>query len=376
MDHFTLTAADAGSQARCGNLRTGHGLIETPCFMPVGTKATVKGLTPRQLHEEINTQIILANTYHLFLRPGEKLIGDLGGLHAFMGWDGPILTDSGGFQVFSLASLRTLEEEGVTFRSPVDGSRHLLTPERAIEIQEILGADIIMAFDECTPYPVDFEQARRSLQLTARWAERCKSARKRSDNLLFGIVQGSMFPELRRESAELTREINFDGYALGGLSVGEEKSLMYEMIQCSALLLPEQQPRYLMGVGKPEDILTAVAAGIDMFDCVLPTRNARNGMYFTWQGPLVIKQARYRTDSLPVDEQCGCYVCRNFSRAYLRHLFQSGEILSSVLATIHNLCFYHQLLDKIRFYIKKGSFVDFMKNFILNYDISSLSHKK
>lgn len=376
MNHFTLTATDTCSQARCGSLKTGHGVIKTPCFMPVGTKATVKGLTPRQLHEEINAQIILANTYHLFLRPGERLIGDLGGLHAFMGWDGPILTDSGGFQVFSLASLRTLEEEGVTFRSPVDGSRHLLTPERAIEIQEIMGSDVIMAFDECTSYPVDYDVARSSLQLTARWAERCKTARKRSDNLLFGIVQGSMFSELRRESAELTREINFDGYALGGLSVGEEKSLMYEMVQFTAPLLPDNQPRYLMGVGKPEDILTSVAAGIDMFDCVLPTRNARNGMYFTWQGPLAIKQARYRTDSLPVDEQCSCYVCQNFSRAYLRHLFRSAEILSSVLATIHNLYFYHQLMNEIRFQIEKGSFTDFMKNFILNYDISSQSHTK
>ncbi len=373
MNPFTLIAADASSQARCGSLETGHGVINTPCFMPVGTKATVKGLTPRQLHDEIDAQIILANTYHLFLRPGEQLIGDLGGLHAFMGWDGPILTDSGGFQVFSLASLRTLEEEGVTFRSPVDGSRHLLTPERAIEIQEILGSDIIMAFDECTSYPVEYEVARRSLQLTARWAERCKTARKRSDNLLFGIVQGSMFPDLRRESAELTREMNFDGYALGGLSVGEEKSLMYEMVQFTAPLLPENQPRYLMGVGKPEDILTSVAAGVDMFDCVLPTRNARNGMYFTRQGPLVIKQARYRRDSLPIDEQCSCYVCRNFSRAYLRHLFQSAEILSSVLATIHNLYFYHQLMKQIRVHIKNGSFKDFMKNFILNYDISSQS---
>jgi len=376
MNNFTLTAADDCSQARCGTLRTGHGVINTPCFMPVGTKATVKGLTPLQLRDEIDAQIVLANTYHLFLRPGEQLIGDLGGLHAFMGWDGPILTDSGGFQVFSLASLRTLEEEGVTFRSPVDGSRHLLTPERAIEIQEILGADIIMAFDECTSYPAEYEVARQSLQLTARWAKRCKSARKRSDNLLFGIVQGSMFPDLRRESAELTRELDFDGYALGGLSVGEEKSLMYEMVQCTAPLLPENQPRYLMGVGKPEDILTSVAAGIDMFDCVLPTRNARNGMYFTRQGPLVIKQARYRRDSLPIDEQCSCYVCRNFSRAYLRHLFQSGEILSSVLATIHNLYFYHQLMQQTRLQIKKGSFGDFMKNFILNYDISSQSPTK
>jgi queuine tRNA-ribosyltransferase len=370
MNYFTVTARDSRSPARCGTLKTSHGIIETPCFMPVGTKATVKGLTPRQLHEEIGAQIILANTYHLFLQPGEQIVGELGGLHAFMGWNGPILTDSGGFQVFSLASLRTLEEEGVTFQSPVDGSRHLLTPERAIEIQEVLGADIIMAFDECTPYPVDYETARQSLQMTARWAERCKTARRRTDNLLFGIVQGSMYPDLRRESAELTREIGFDGYALGGLSVGEEKSLMYEMVNLTAPLLPREQPRYLMGVGKPEDIVAAVAAGVDMFDCVLPTRNARNGMYFTWQGPLVIKQARYRTDSLPVDEQCSCYTCQNFSRAYLRHLFRSGEILSSVLATIHNLYFYHRMMEKIRMQIKNGTFADFMKNFISNYDIS------
>ncbi|MBN2333471.1 MAG: tRNA guanosine(34) transglycosylase Tgt [Deltaproteobacteria bacterium] len=360
MNCFSLTANDQGSAARLGRLRTEHGVIETPCFMPVGTRATVKGITPLQLKEEIGAQIILANTYHLFLRPGHQLIADLGGLHSFMGWDGPILTDSGGFQVFSLSSLRTLEEQGVTFRSPVDGSRHLLTPERAIEVQEALGADIIMAFDECTPYPVDFKRARESLQLTARWARRSKAARRRSDNLLFGIVQGSMFEELRRESADLTLEVDFDGYAVGGLSVGEEKALMLDMIRVTSPMLPPDRPRYLMGVGKPEDLVQAVAAGIDMFDCVLPTRNARNGMYFTWQGPLSIKQARYKADALPVDEQCSCYVCRNFSRAYLRHLFMASEILSSVLATIHNLYFYHQLMAKIRDHLQAGTFTAFM----------------
>jgi len=367
---FELLAVDRGSAARRGRLRTAHGIVDTPCFMPVGTRATVKGVTPKQLREEIGAQIILANTYHLLLRPGHRLVGRLGGLHRFMAWDGPILTDSGGFQVFSLASLRKMTEEGVEFRSPVDGDRHLLTPELAVEIQEVLGADIIMAFDECTPYPVSPAEARKSLQLTARWAARSKAARRREDNLLFGIVQGGMFPELRRESAELTREVGFDGYALGGLSVGEEKELMYEMIGVSAPLLPAERPRYLMGVGKPEDIVTAVAAGIDMFDCVLPTRNARNGMYFTWSGPLTIKQSRYRDDESAVDPGCRCYTCRHFSRAYLRHLFTSGEILSAVLATIHNLHFYQQLLAEIRQQIKSGNFADFMKNFFSRYDIS------
>jgi len=354
MNRFTVTARDPGTAARCGCLETAHGEIVTPCFMPVGTRATVKGLTPKQLSEEIGAQIVLANTYHLFLRPGHELIRALGGVHRFMGWDGPVLTDSGGFQVFSLATLRKLGEDGVTFRSPIDGSSHHLTPELSIQIQEALGADIIMAFDECTPWPATEKQALASLELTARWAARSLAARRRDDNLLFGIVQGSVYPELRQLSLEKTTALDFDGYALGGLSVGEGPEMMYRVVNEFGPRLPAAKPRYLMGVGTPEDLLEAVAAGIDMFDCVMPTRNARNGMYFTSRGRLSIKQARFREDPGPVDEDCGCYTCRNFSRAYLRHLFVANEILSSVLATLHNLFFYHQLMAEMRAAITAG----------------------
>jgi len=364
---FQIINKEPGGSARRGRIDTIHGSVETPCFMPVGTKATVKGLTPKQLVEETQAQIVLANTYHLFLRPGHELIKKLGGVHRFMGWSGPMLTDSGGFQVFSLSSMRRIEEGGVTFRSPVDGSSHHLSPESSIEIQEALGADIIMAFDECTPHPATYKEARDSLELTARWAARSKSARKRDDNFLFGIVQGSTYPELRGLSLEKTVEVGFDGYALGGLSVGEGQAAMYDVVEEFGPQMPEFNPRYLMGVGTPEDLLVAVAAGLDMFDCVMPTRNARNGMYFTHRGPLTIKQARFREDPEPIDDRCDCYTCRNFSRAYLRHLFISKEILSSVLATIHNLNFYNRLMAGIRLALEANRFQQFKNDFLADY---------
>ncbi len=367
MSAFQIINKEIGGYARRGRITTAHGIIETPCFMPVGTKATVKGLTPKQLEEEVEAQIVLANTYHLFLRPGQLLIEKLGGVHKFMGWTRPVLTDSGGFQVFSLSSLRRIDEEGVTFRSPIDGSTHRLTPESSIAIQEALGADIIMAFDECTPYPATSKEAFDSLELTARWAKRSKQARRRSDNLLFGIIQGSTFSELRRLSLEKTVAVGFDGYALGGLSVGEGQTAMYDIVNEFGFQLPEEAPRYLMGVGTPEDLLIAVAAGLDMFDCVMPTRNARNGMYFTRYGPLSIKQARFREDQEPIDASCDCYTCRNFSRAYLRHLFMAKEILSSVLATIHNLRFYHQLMAGMREALTRGEFQHFKNSFLVDY---------
>ncbi len=367
MSVFKIVKKEFAGNARRGQITTAHGVIETPCFMPVGTKATVKGLTPKQLEDEIEAQIVLANTYHLFLRPGHELIEKLGGVHKFMGWTRPILTDSGGFQVFSLSSLRRIDEEGVTFRSPIDGSSHRLTPESSIAIQEALGADIIMAFDECTPYPATSKQALDSLELTARWAARSRQARRRSDNLLFGIVQGSTFPQLRRLSLEKTVAVGFDGYALGGLSVGEGSAAMYDVVNEFGSQMPEEAPRYLMGVGTPEDLLVAVAAGLDMFDCVMPTRNARNGMYFTRQGPLSIKQARFKEDQEPIDASCDCYTCRNFSRAYLRHLFMAKEILSSVLATIHNLRFYNQLMVGMREALGCGEFQQFKYSFLADY---------
>ncbi len=372
MTEFRIIRKESLGFARRGQITTAHGVIETPCFMPVGTKATVKGLTPKQLTDETNSQIVLANTYHLFLRPGHELIESLGGVHKFMGWDGPMLTDSGGFQVFSLSSLRRIEEAGVTFRSPIDGSKHQLSPESSIAIQEALGADIIMAFDECTPHPATYKEALDSLELTARWAVRSKDARKRSDNLLFGIVQGSTYPELRSLSLEKTVDVGFDGYALGGLSVGEGQAAMYDVVQEFGPQMPEIKPRYLMGVGTPEDLLVAVAAGLDMFDCVMPTRNARNGMYFTSRGPLTIKQARFREDPEPIDSRCDCYTCRNFSRAYLRHLFVSKEILSSVLATIHNLYFYNQLMADMRLALERDEFQQFKKSFLADYKASDL----
>jgi queuine tRNA-ribosyltransferase len=330
--------------------------------MPVGTQGTVKALSPDEL-TSAGVNIILGNTYHLYLRPGHEIIKKLGGLHKFINWSGPILTDSGGFQVYSLNKLNKLTEEGALFRSHLDGSEHLLTPERAIEIQEALGSDIIMTFDECTSYPVSHEVASQSMKLTTRWARRCKDAKTRADQALYGIVQGGVFNDLRMESAERLVEIGFDGYAVGGLSVGEGTEEMCRVLEETVPYLPEDKTRYLMGVGMPEDLVEGVARGIDMFDCVLPTRNARNGMLFTSSGKLVIKNAQYADDPLPVEEDCTCYTCRNFSRAYLRHLYMSKEILSSRLNAIHNISYYMKLMSEIRQAISEERFLEFKKAF-------------
>jgi queuine tRNA-ribosyltransferase len=361
---FSLIKKDSASSARLGRIATLHGEIATPVFMPVGTQATVKTLSPDDLMS-IGAEIILSNTYHLFLRPGHELIKEFGGLHHFMGWERPLLTDSGGFQVFSLAELRKIAEEGVTFQSHIDGgAKHFVTPEYAIEIQEALGADIIMTFDECVPFPATHDYARESLERTLRWAKRCRDAKKNTGQALFGIVQGGMYPELRKRAAETLVDIGFDGYAMGGLSVGETKPVMYEMIEASVPALPEDKPRYLMGVGTPEDLVEGVDRGIDMFDCVMPTRNARNGTFFTSFGKVVIRNAQYERDRQPIDSECGCYTCRNFTRAYLRHLFNAGEVLALRLGTIHNLFFYLNLMRNIRASIGQGTFKEFKKEFL------------
>jgi queuine tRNA-ribosyltransferase len=351
---FQLIKEDYQTNARIGVLHTIHGLINTPVFMPVGTYATVKTCTPYDL-EELGAEIILGNAYHLYLRPGHNIIKKAGGLHGFMAWQKPILTDSGGFQIFSLGESRELSEEGALFKSVIDGSKHFFSPERDIEIQNAIGADIIMCFDECTPYPCDYEYAKNSLELTSRWAKRCKSAHN-GDQLLFGIIQGSTYLDLRKKSAEDIIEIGFDGYALGGLSVGEEKEIMYNVISYVTPLLPKDKPHYLMGVGTPENIVQAVSSGIDMFDCVMPTRNARNGSLFTSAGMLKIKNAQYKRDFSPLDPKCHCYTCTNFTRAYLRHLFMVNEILAHRLHTIHNLHFYLSLMRGIRWAINENSF--------------------
>ena len=353
--------------ARLGSVTTPRGTIETPIFMPVGTQATVKAMTPEEL-KAIGAQIILANTYHLYIRPGHELVRRLGGLHRFMNWGRPILTDSGGFQVFSLNELRKISEEGVKFRSHLDGSYHFISPEDAIAIQEALGSDIAMCFDECTPYPATHDYARRSMEMTTRWARRCKEAKTREDQALFGIVQGGMYRDLRERSAAELQEIGFDGYAVGGLSVGEEKELMHEVMEYAAPLLPADRPRYVMGIGAPEDLIEAVHHGFDMFDCVMPTRNARNGMLFTSFGRVNIKGAAYAEDNGPLDPECDCYVCRNYSRAYLRHLYRAGEILSSRLNTYHNLYYYLSLMAKARTAIAEGRFAAFRREFYAKRD--------
>lgn len=360
---YALLHKDAHSQARRGQIGTRRGVIETPVFMPVGTQGTVKGMLPEAL-KEIGAQIILGNTYHLYLRPGHELIQRLGGLHRFMQWDRPILTDSGGFQVFSLGDMRKITEQGAAFQSHLDGSRHLLTPELSIEIQLALDADIVMVFDECIPHPAERSYIVDSTNRSARWGKRCREALPAgSAAALFGIVQGGMELDLRRQSAEQLLEIGFEGYALGGLSVGEEISLMYDMMEYSLPLLPEDHPRYVMGVGTPENLIEGIARGCDMFDCVMPTRNARNGVLFTRFGKLSIKQARYREDGGPIDPQCQCYVCRNYSRAYLRHLYLSGEILASVLNTHHNLYYYQQLMAGARQALEVGRFSEYRAEF-------------
>jgi queuine tRNA-ribosyltransferase len=354
---FELISTDG--PARRGRFHTAHGSVETPVFMPVGTQATVKAMSPEALLT-LDARIILSNTYHLHMRPGEKLIASLGGLHKFMAWDRPILTDSGGYQAFSLARLMKINDNGLLFQSHLDGSRHLLTPEGAVEIQEALGSDIMMCLDECVAYPSPREYIETSVGRTSLWAERCLQARK-GTNALFGIVQGGVHHDLRERSASEITALPFDGIAIGGLSVGEGHDLMMEVIDVTAPCLPVDKPRYLMGVGTPRDIVEAVARGVDMFDCVLPTRNARNGMLFTRRGKVTIKQARYREDPNPPDPDCGCYTCRNFSLAYLRHLYISREILGSILSTIHNLYFYLELMSDIRHSIEEKNFNDFRK---------------
>lgn len=351
--------------ARTGVLRLRRGDVRTPAFMPVGTNATVKALSPDELME-IGAEIVLGNTYHLYLRPGHEVIRSVGGLHRFMNWDRPILTDSGGFQVYSLAALRKIEENGVRFRSHVDGSLHFLGPSEAMAIQEALGSDIAMAFDECTPYPTTYEYALNSLNLTTKWARACKDFTERKETgpasqALFGIVQGGMYRDLRRRSLEELMDIGFDGYAVGGLSVGEPKELMHEMISSLGPLLPAGRPRYLMGIGDLGDVLVAVSSGFDMFDCVMPTRNARNGTLFTSSGRISIKRTEFRMDERPLDPSCSCPVCRNYTRAYLRHLFLTREILSMRLNTLHNLYFYLEFFRLMRAAIAEGAFDAFRR---------------
>jgi queuine tRNA-ribosyltransferase len=359
---FTLVGRSTECKARRGELVTLHGTIQTPIFMPVGTQATVKAMTPENL-EEIGAQIILGNTYHLYIRPGHELIRSFGGLHRFMHWDRPILTDSGGFQIFSLRELAKITEEGAAFRSHLDGTPLFLSPEDAVQVQEALGSDIMMALDTCIPYPADRDQAIKGTALTARWAERCREAQSGTGQHLFGIVQGGMFPDLRLEAIQQLVDIGFDGYALGGLSVGEPKELMYELMEATADHLPADHARYLMGVGTPEDLVEGVFHGIDMFDCVMPTRNARNGMLFTSEGRLVIKNACFQQDQRPLDETCGCSTCRHYSRAYLRHLFQSREILAYQLNSIHNLHYYCTLMAGMRKAILEDNFLAFRRSF-------------
>jgi len=344
---FRVIYQAKSSAARLGQISTPHGKVNTPVFIPVATQASVKTLTPEDLRENL-TEMILANTYHLYLRPSPEVIKALGGLHRFMHWDYPLLTDSGGFQVFSLGELVKVREEGVEFQSHLDGSRHFISPEKAIEIQEALGADIIMTLDECVPYPSSYDYTKRSLALTRQWALRCKQKKQREDQALFGIVQGGVFKDLREQGAMELREIGFDGYAIGGLSVGETKPQMWEIVEHTVPLLPEEAPRYLMGIGTPLDLVQGVSLGIDMFDCVLPTRNARTGCLFTSQGKLIIKNAQYSLDQLPPDPNCSCYTCLNYTRAYLRHLFTAGEITALRLNTIHNIYYYNNLIQKIR----------------------------
>ncbi len=357
------------SGARLGVLHTPHGDIETPIYMPVGTAATVKAMTSREM-EEIKTQILLSNTYHLHLRPGEDLIQEAGGLHKFMDWHRPILTDSGGFQVFSLAGIRTIKEEGVTFQSHIDGSRHFIGPETSMDIQAALGSDIAMAFDVCTAYPCDYDTAKMNMERTHRWAQRCKDYHHRENQALFGIVQGAFFKDLRIESAKVLSDMDFIGYGIGGLSVGEPKPIMYEMLEEMMPYMPTEKPRYLMGVGSPDCLVEGVLRGVDMFDCVLATRIARNGTILTSKGRVVIKNAQYARDFGPMDEACDCYACTHFSRAYVRHLFKAGEITAGRLASIHNLRFLIHLMEQIRQAIAEDRFLDFRKEFYENYDMS------
>jgi queuine tRNA-ribosyltransferase len=361
---FDLIKQDSATSARLGKMTTPHGIVNTPTFMPVGTQGTVKSMLPEEI-KNCGAEIILGNTYHLYLRPGHEIIKILGGLHRFMNWPDPILTDSGGFQVYSLGALRNIMPDGVMFRSHIDGSKHFLSPQKAIEIQEALGSDIMMCLDECTPYPATFSQAEESLKLTVKWAELCKTAQTNNEQALFGIIQGGTYLDLRKQAVEQLTPLDFDGYALGGVSVGEPKEIIYKITDSITPLLPADKPRYLMGVGTPEDIVFAVSCGIDMFDCVIPTRCARHGLLFTNEKNVVIKNARWRDDNNPIEQTCDCYTCRNYSRAYLRHLYVANEILAMVLNTIHNVRYYVRLMEQIRTALKEGRFLEFKNDFLL-----------
>ena len=359
---FELLHVCKQTGARRGRLHTPHGTIETPIFMPVGTQASVKTMSPDEL-KDCGAQIILSNTYHLHLRPGEALVEKAGGLHRFMNWDRPILTDSGGFQVFSLAGLRKLEERGVEFRSHLDGSKQFIGPEEAVRIQEALGADIIMQFDECSPYPCDYSRAKDAMHRTLRWLERCMKAKQRQGQALFGIVQGAFYGDLRIECAKEMAKLDLPGFGIGGLSVGEPKEIMYDMLEQLIPYMPVQKPRYLMGVGSPDCLIEGVLRGVDMFDCVLATRVARNGTVFTHDGRLVVRNAKYAEDFAPLDADCDCYACRNFSRAYIRHLFKAGEILALRLNTIHNIYFLTHMMEEIRSAIENDALLDWANDF-------------
>ena len=367
---FNIINNDNKTCARTGLIKTAHGEIQTPIFMPVGTQATVKAVTHEQLKNEIKAQIILGNTYHLYLRPGHRLIERMGGLHKFMSWDKPILTDSGGFQVFSLSKLRKISDEGVQFRSHLDGSLHFIGPDESMEIQQCLGSDIAMVFDECTAADSDYATARKALDRTTRWAERCKSVHTRQDQALFGIIQGNMYKDLRIESAKITAGMDFDGCAIGGLSVGEPKPVMYEMIEAIEPYIPKNKPRYLMGVGSPDCLVEGVARGIDMFDCVLATRIGRNGTVFTKHGRMILRNLCFAEDPRPIEEDCDCYTCRNFSRAYLRHLVKTNEIFGANLLSVHNLRFLTRMMEEIRSAINNGTFDAYREKFWENYKIS------
>ena len=364
---YELIKKDSRTKARRGRVNTPHGPIETPVFMPVGTAGTVKAMKPEEVRD-MGAQIILGNTYHLYLRPGHEVVKAAGGLHKFMNWERAILTDSGGFQVFSLGAMRKISEEGVEFRSHIDGSKHMLSPEKSMEIQNVLGSDIMMAFDECAPYPADRNYVKNSLERTTRWLKRCKEFHKNTEQQsLFGIMQGGMYKDLRKQSAEEIVELDLPGYAIGGLSVGEPKELMYEIMDDCVDYLPAEKPRYLMGVGSPDCLFEGVERGIDMFDCVLPTRIARHGMAMTSQGRVNIKNAKYERDFTPLDPHCDCYTCRNYSKAYLRHLFKCDEILSSMLMTTHNLHFLVNTMAGIRKAIEEDRFLEYKKEFYDSY---------
>lgn len=381
--NFSVLKKDSNSKARAGVFNTDHGEVETPIFMPVGTQGTIKAVTQRILQEEIGAQIILSNTYHLYLRPGTEILEKAGGLHKFINWDRPILTDSGGFQIYSLSDLRKIKKEGVEFRSHLDGSKHYFTPEKVIAIERSIGSDIIMPLDECTPFPCEYEYARKSKELTSEWAILNKEAFENSKPLyghkqfLFGIIQGSVYKDLRESSASDLSKLDFDGYAIGGLAVGEPTETMYDLVDFTTGCMPENKPRYLMGVGRPENILEAISRGVDMFDCVMPTRNARNACLFTSAGVVSMRNSAYKDDFTPLDENCGCYTCRNYSKAYLRHLFNAKEILALELSTIHNLTFYLNLVRESRRRILDGSFLEWKDSIVnkLSRNINTLTEE-